>query len=843
MFGFLIALAAILIALFKNKSNSGDNSNYGTILNGLKHIAQVQKDMDADLKELKQSNEDGIKKILDDIAIMSARLDHIKTGAIPDAIAEDVVMQEPDQEAIIEVPIEHAPKIIATPEISIIPEHFEVDGAPEENLPHEEEEVLYLSDRHTKNIHPTSNEVEEEPIPEALSQKEAPIAKDLEKFIGENIINKIGIAILVLGVAFFVKYAIDQNWINEVGRVCIGLLSGVILSGFAHALRKNYRPFSSVLAGGGIAVYYFTIAFAYHQYHLLPQTGAFAVMVVITIFAILLAILYDRLELAIIAAIGGFLTPFMVSNGSGNYQVLFTYLMILNAGMLALGYFKKWPPINVIALAFTQIIFCGWLANLSSKEASLPVAFGFDSAFYVMFLSMNMVHQLRKQNSFSAFDLSILLFISAIYNATGLILLDKFNQYDAAGLFTALFGLVNLCLAYIIYRTQKPDKNLFYLFIGITLTLVSLTIPIQLHGQFITMFWSVEFVLLYWLFIKSGIRLYKAYSLIICMLSLLSLIKGWGQVYSSYQELPLIYKDIKGIVTNLVAVASFSVFAYLVWSKKNEFILEIPVRTVARMSLLIATAILYVTCTMGVNLYFTSIIGKFQLANEYHRIITYVFAIGTIIVLRRTKDVAIWWQLVPFAICVFYLFGSYTVMNKMVDYVLTGTIASMHMVSHWLGALVFALLLWLTAKTILMNQDKLGDKLNVLIVLFSVTCMLFLGSEGGHMFVLLVSSKLNIPEVRANYNRAGLTVIWGLSSFALMWLGMKHDYKMLRLLSLVTFGIVLLKLFVIDISNISEGGKILAFILLGILLLIVSFMYQKLKKILIGNPQNNEEEA
>jgi uncharacterized membrane protein len=111
------------------------------------------------------------------------------------------------------------------------------------------------------------------------------------------------------------------------------------------------------------------------------------------------------------------------------------------------------------------------------------------------------------------------------------------------------------------------------------------------------------------------------------------------------------------------------------------------------------------------------------------------------------------------------------------------------------------------------------------------------------MFVLLVSSKLNIPVVRANYNRAGLTVVWGLCSFALMWLGMKHNYKMLRLLSLVTFGIVLIKLFVIDISNISEGGKILAFILLGILLLIVSFMYQKLKKFLIGNTPKNEEEA
>ena len=85
---------------------------------------------------------------------------------------------------------------------------------------------------------------------------------DLEKFVGENVANKIGIAVLVLGIAFFVKYAIDQNWIKEGGRVAIGIGCGIILTGIAHYLRNTYRSFSSVLAGGGIAVFYFTIAFA-----------------------------------------------------------------------------------------------------------------------------------------------------------------------------------------------------------------------------------------------------------------------------------------------------------------------------------------------------------------------------------------------------------------------------------------------------------------------------------------------------------------------------------------------------------------------------------------------------
>src|SRR5688572_4800852 len=155
---------------------------------------------------------------------------------------------------------------------------------------------------------------------------------DIERFIGENLANKIGIAVLVLGISFFVKYAIDKNWINETGRVGIGLLCGAILIGLAHRIRNSYRSFSSVLVGGGLTVFYFTIAYAFHQYHLIGQQPAFIIMVVITAFAVLLSLYYERQELAILATIGGFITPFLVTTGKENYIALFTYLCILNGG-------------------------------------------------------------------------------------------------------------------------------------------------------------------------------------------------------------------------------------------------------------------------------------------------------------------------------------------------------------------------------------------------------------------------------------------------------------------------------------------------------------------------------
>ena len=227
-----------------------------------------------------------------------------------------------------------------------------------------------------------------------------------KKFIGENLISKIGIGVLVLAIGFFVKYAIDNDWIGPIGRVGVGLLCGGVLVGLAHWLRNQYAAFSSVLVGGGLAVFYFTIALAYHQYHLFGQTeatrqtAAFIIMLVITAFSVVLSLLYNREELAIIALVGGFITPFLVSNGSGDYKVLFTYLLILNTGLLVIAYNKAWRLLNGLAFAFTAVLFSIWLIRLP-YNADQAVYYGgaaFATAFYILFSSI--AHTIRENKKF-----------------------------------------------------------------------------------------------------------------------------------------------------------------------------------------------------------------------------------------------------------------------------------------------------------------------------------------------------------------------------------------------------------------------------------------------------------
>ena len=192
-----------------------------------------------------------------------------------------------------------------------------------------------------------------------------------EKFIGENLFGKIGILVFIIGIGFFVKYAIDQNWINETARTILGYAVGAGMLVLAERLHRRYHAFSSLLAGGAFGVFYLITAIAFHYYELFSQTVSFVILCATTVFMSVVSILYDRRELAVTALVGGFLAPFIVSTDSGSIITLQTYISILNFGMFCLAMYKKWGILPVVAFCFTYIIL--WMTTLTSGDLATPV--------------------------------------------------------------------------------------------------------------------------------------------------------------------------------------------------------------------------------------------------------------------------------------------------------------------------------------------------------------------------------------------------------------------------------------------------------------------------------------
>lgn len=668
---------------------------------------------------------------------------------------------------------------------------------------------------------------------------------DLEKFIGENLINKIGIAILVLGISFLVKWAIDNDYINEAGRVGVGFLSGGILIGIAHRLRINFKAFSSVLIGGGLAVLYFTIAIAFHEYQIFNQTIAFVLMVLITGFAILLSIAYNRMELAILAILGGFATPFLVSTGEGNYIILFTYITILNTGMLVLAYFKRWHPINVIAYVATVILFGGWLTRefVIMKNVPHTGALFFATVFFLIFFFMNIINNLRRGDKFRVGVIIILLSNTFLYYAAGMIILDDFIP-GSKGIFTAILAIFNFGFAYVFYRQKSIDRNLVYFLIGLVLTFVSLIAPVQLKGNYITVFWAAESVLLLWLSLQSGIKVIRFASVLVTALMIVSLIIDWEALYFSYKS-ELEHSRIifnKGFLTGLFSSVALFASGIIAGKFSETKIVYINKHIFGKIILITGFVVLYFT-------------GRFELifqADQYVElrnfsitmisVYNYAFALAVLIwaqISKPTKQayiriaIGIWAALI-------YLVYYHIVYGSLRNNIFNNeNVELSHFMFHFVAIILLVIISIISLQAVYQFFYPKITKFNYSLWIFIFLWVFILSAELDNIIVItFFKEDVSVYYWIKQSHRIGFPILWGVCSFILMLIGMKKEIRQLRIISLSLFMLTVVKLFALDVWEMSEAGRIAAFVLLGVFLLIVSFLYQKLKQLIIDEDSN-----
>ncbi len=685
---------------------------------------------------------------------------------------------------------------------------------------------------------------------------------DLEKFIGENLINKIGVLILVLGISFFVKFAIDKDWINEPARVGIGVLCGSLIMMIAHKLKKNYASFSSVLVAGAISVFYLTIYIAFHEYQLFSQTIAFSIMAVITAFSALVSVSYNRQELAILSLTGGFAAPFMLSTGEGNYVVLFSYIAILNLGILAISYFKKWKIATILDFVFTYILFGGWcFLNIYKGSFEHLGALTFATIFYFIFSIIIVLNNLKNKGVFSKIEYFILIANTFIFFGIGMLILKDLES-NFTGLFTLLLAVYNVAYATILYKKFGLDKNAIYILIGLALTFVTLTIPIQFNGNQITLFWAAEVVLLFWLSQKSKIESFKLGAIIVQVLSIISLLLDW-ELYGDSEEL--------SVILNPVFIAGFvvSISLFLTyWLLKKEgnivtkyFTLKINIyKTIVFIAFVLVT---YFTGVLETNYQAHQFLENTSSATSFPVTYHFVFVALLLFFTSKLKKNNLE-NAVLLLSCISIFFYILRFYKLPIDELAENNAFSLHSnYAFYLHYIILACLIYFgfqlfkKTSTIFNIKPKyskwlpwifvfaivytLSNEVMVHGIHFSSPIETVTDIEAqGNEYVKYSIIEKRIDEKQDQIIKIGYPILWGVFSFIFLIIGIKKQWKNLRIIALSLLGITIIKLFAYDIKNASETGKIIAFILLGVLILIISFVYQKIKKLV--NDETPEDE-
>ena len=214
----------------------------------------------------------------------------------------------------------------------------------------------------------------------------------LEATVGLNWMNRVAVLTLLLGAAFLFKYGVDNDWFGPAVRVALGVAAGIIsLAAGDRLWRRGQIIFSQGIAGLGIALLYLSIYAAAMLYQLAPQGLAFILMCVVTAGAAWLALRYDSQAVAVLAMLGGYLTPPAISTGEDHPWTLFGYVFLLNGGGMLLARMRNWKAPEPIAAAATTILYAAWF-NRWFDDADRPVATVFAFAFYAQFSVARLAH-------------------------------------------------------------------------------------------------------------------------------------------------------------------------------------------------------------------------------------------------------------------------------------------------------------------------------------------------------------------------------------------------------------------------------------------------------------------
>ncbi|WP_225766371.1 DUF2339 domain-containing protein [Stenotrophomonas sp. Marseille-Q4652] len=222
-------------------------------------------------------------------------------------------------------------------------------------------------------------------------------------FTEGNMPVKVGMLVLLAGVAALLKYASDQGWLNLPIALRLSLISIAALAGLVFAWRKrdSHRTFALALQGGAIGVLLLTVFAACRNHGLIGTVPAFGISVVLIAGLAVMAVLQESRTLAVLGVLAGFMAPVWLSDGSGNHVSLFSYYALLNAGVFAIAWVRPWRELNLLGFVFTWGIGTVW-GVLDYAPHKLASTEPFLLLFFAFYLLLPLLHARRSATPGSA---------------------------------------------------------------------------------------------------------------------------------------------------------------------------------------------------------------------------------------------------------------------------------------------------------------------------------------------------------------------------------------------------------------------------------------------------------
>ncbi|MCP3967781.1 MAG: DUF2339 domain-containing protein [Lentisphaerae bacterium] len=634
---------------------------------------------------------------------------------------------------------------------------------------------------------------------------------------------RMGILILLAGGAFFLKYSIDHGLMPPVFRVAGSVIAalGMLVAGMKFSgSGKKYDLIARGSLGGGIALLYFSTHAASNMYKLLDRPVAFGIMILITIAAWIISVRRDSLLVAVFGVIGGTITPVILSTGVKNLPGLYTYMLLLAVGTLGISHYRNWKLLNILSFLFTWGIYLLALNKYYHGAEDYAVAITFLCIYFVVFFGQSIIFNIRNCQPVTLVEMLLILANTLLYFAIGW---EKtLSIYPSAYGAAFSLGAAVFFTAFIVYFLYRKyhDKALLLILLAFAGFSITVSVPLLLSGKWITASWSALAVLFLWLGLRIGSRFLAQSSYVIYALSFFRIML-FDQSFTRHTTdyflgLQDRFITIGGFLIALVAgrwiMKKYGDFNGLI-SQDNDVALKVPNNYVIKQffwgSAVLLCAYLtleavrfsgvyylplrepLVTSVWAVALVLLAVYSKKQ---NSRLLANLVMLVTFCLFLRLGANLNIWKFSTSKWIYDCRPFWGYTFMRGL-DCLLL------------LGAFSFG---WLSVRKRI--EPCLGRCFGgfILVILF--------------FYLTFETSSLLYHFVRG-FRAGGVSILWGVFAFAMIFFGITKGNKELRYSALLLLLIDVYKIFFIDLKHLSQLYRIIAFIVLGLVLIAGAFIY------------------
>jgi uncharacterized membrane protein len=376
------------------------------------------------------------------------------------------------------------------------------------------------------------------PVQVVASQQDS-----LERRIGSQWLNRVGVVAVLVGVSYFLKLAFDYGWITSGMRVLLGLLAGAGLCWWSERFRRpNSLAFSYSLKAVGVGVLYLSLWASFQLYHLVPGAIAFLAMMLVTAFTAVLAVTQDAELLAGLALLGGLLTPVLCATDENHEVALFCYLLLLSAGAFVLQRAKPWPRILLGAFIGSVLLGASWFdAYYTGDQFSETLLFF--TVLFALFAVAPLYSIMEPERDRSTRQSGLLL---AILNAAAyfLALREMLERSNLSGIsvqpreaayaisLAIVYGALAVALDRRVFERPGVERLLPLVHYGLAITFLTVGIALKLHQHWITLAWLAEGALLFWAGASTARHRLKLFAGVVVVLGLLRLLaidlEQWG---------------------------------------------------------------------------------------------------------------------------------------------------------------------------------------------------------------------------------------------------------------------------------------------------------------------------